>query len=72
VRCSADHDRPSKDGWTVEHHLLGDHAAKREPVHVTRLDAETIKESGGMLCHATNSRRHCARGPADASVVEQN
>ena len=72
TRGGADQDQAPKDRWTVEHHLLGDHSAKRESEDIARPHTETIEESGGMLRHACNGRRHGARRAPDAGVVEQN
>ena len=58
ARGSADQDQAPKDHRNVQHHLLGDHSAKRESEHVARPHAETIEESGGMLRHVGNGRRH--------------
>ena len=72
TRGSAGQDQAPKDRRTLQHHVLGDHAAERKSEDIARSQAETIEEGGGMLRHARNGRRHGARRAPDAGVVEQN
>ena len=57
---------------TVEHHLLGDHAAERESEHIARIHADSVEERDDVLRHACDGRRHGARRASHAGVVEQN
>ena len=72
ARRGTDEDQTPKDRGTVEHHLLGDHAAERESEDIARSHAESVEERDDMLRHAGDGCRHGARRAAHAGVVEQN